>query len=55
MARVLGMQSLKNEGELGGLVLDVWDNEPSIDTEVLAMTDCRTSHIAGISGWARYR
>lgn len=48
--RVIDESTLKKMREkLGGLVLDVWDNEPSIDTELLAMTDCGTPHIAGYS------
>lgn len=39
----------KMRGQLGGLVLDVWENEPSVDTDLLAMTDCGTPHIAGYS------
>lgn len=34
---------------LGGLILDVWENEPSIDTSILAMTDIATPHVAGYS------
>ena len=30
-------------------VLDVWENEPFIDRELLSMTDIATSHIAGYS------
>jgi erythronate-4-phosphate dehydrogenase len=39
----------KASARLGGLVLDVWDNEPAIDTGLLAMTECATPHIAGYS------
>ena len=34
---------------LGGLVLDVWNNEPSINNELVAITDIATPHIAGYS------
>jgi len=33
----------------GGVVLDVWENEPSIDLELLEMVDYGTPHIAGYS------
>jgi erythronate-4-phosphate dehydrogenase len=33
----------------GGLVLDVWEEEPDIDLELLEHTDIATSHIAGYS------
>jgi len=35
--------------ELGAVVLDVWENEPNIDTELLRMVDLSTPHIAGYS------
>ncbi|MHC4594231.1 MAG: 4-phosphoerythronate dehydrogenase [Planctomycetota bacterium] len=34
-------------GRLKAVVLDVWENEPNIDTELLEMVDIGTSHIAG--------
>lgn len=34
---------------LGGLVLDVWDNEPNINTDLLNSADIGTPHIAGYS------
>ncbi|MHC4616520.1 MAG: 4-phosphoerythronate dehydrogenase [Planctomycetota bacterium] len=36
-------------GKLGGVVLDVWENEPNIDVELLRMVDLSTPHIAGYS------
>ncbi len=30
-------------------ILDVWDNEPEIDRELLQMVDIGTPHIAGYS------
>jgi len=36
-------------GKLKGAVLDVWENEPNIDTELLEMVDIATPHIAGYS------
>ena len=37
------------EGKLAAVVLDVWENEPNIDTELLEMVDIGTPHIAGYS------
>lgn len=34
---------------LGGTVLDVWENEPDIDLELLNLLDLATPHIAGYS------
>ena len=36
-------------GRLGAVVLDVWENEPEIDCELLRMLDISTPHIAGYS------
>jgi len=36
-------------GRLEAVVLDVWENEPNIDTELLEMVDIGTPHIAGYS------
>ena len=41
-------QTLK-QGRLKGVILDVWDNEPEIDRELLQMADIGTPHIAGYS------
>jgi len=38
-----------NADVLRGVVLDVWENEPNIDTELLNMVDIGTPHIAGYS------
>ena len=35
--------------KLKAVVLDVWENEPNIDTELLRMVDIGTPHIAGYS------
>jgi erythronate-4-phosphate dehydrogenase len=37
------------EGKLQAAVLDVWENEPDIDIELLQMVDIATPHIAGYS------
>jgi erythronate-4-phosphate dehydrogenase len=36
-------------GRLKAVVLDVWENEPNIDVELLKMVDIGTPHIAGYS------
>jgi erythronate-4-phosphate dehydrogenase len=36
-------------GKLGAVVLDVWENEPNIDAELLEKVDIATPHIAGYS------
>jgi erythronate-4-phosphate dehydrogenase len=36
-------------GRLGALVLDVWENEPNIDLELMNAVDIATPHIAGYS------
>ncbi len=36
-------------GRLRGVALDVWENEPNIDTELLKIVDIGTPHIAGYS------
>lgn len=38
-----------NTGRLRATVLDVWENEPNIDIELLEMVDIGTPHIAGYS------
>lgn len=40
---------LANSVRLSGAVLDVWENEPNIDLDVLSMVDIATPHIAGYS------
>lgn len=36
-------------GDLAGCVIDVWENEPDIDKELLDLADIATPHIAGYS------
>ncbi|MBK8575981.1 MAG: 4-phosphoerythronate dehydrogenase [Elusimicrobia bacterium] len=36
-------------GRLAGAVLDVWEGEPTVDAELLALVDLGTPHIAGLS------
>ncbi len=40
---------LKYHSKLGGLILDVWENEPDINIELLKRVDIGTPHIAGYS------
>lgn len=43
------LKAAMNSGRLGGVVLDVWENEPQIDMELLRKVDLSTPHIAGYS------
>ena len=43
------LKSRIQSGDLQAVVLDVWENEPKIDTELLEMVDIGTPHIAGYS------
>ncbi|MCK4922785.1 MAG: 4-phosphoerythronate dehydrogenase PdxB [Bacteroidales bacterium] len=49
---VVDNQALKEalkDNYLQAAVLDVWENEPDIDTDLLSLVDISTSHIAGYS------
>ena len=41
-------KALQNK-DIRGAVIDVWENEPNIDPELLEIVDIATSHIAGYS------
>jgi erythronate-4-phosphate dehydrogenase len=43
------MKAAIRSGQLETTVLDVWEDEPNIDTELLEMVDIGTPHIAGYS------
>jgi erythronate-4-phosphate dehydrogenase len=43
------MKKVLNEKKIQGAVLDVWENEPLIDQELLSLLDFATPHIAGYS------
>lgn len=43
------LKSAIRSGALKAVVLDVWENEPNIDVEMLNMVDLGTPHIAGYS------
>lgn len=37
------------EGKISNTVIDVWENEPNVDTELIELVDIATPHIAGYS------
>ena len=43
------LKAAVRSGKIIGCVLDVWENEPNIDTELLELADIATPHIAGYS------
>jgi erythronate-4-phosphate dehydrogenase len=43
------LKGIIRSGKLEAVVLDVWENEPNINTELLRMVDIGTPHIAGYS------
>jgi erythronate-4-phosphate dehydrogenase len=43
------LKMVLSEGKLAGALLDVWENEPSIDRELLGKVIISTPHIAGYS------
>jgi erythronate-4-phosphate dehydrogenase len=43
------LKKVLNSGKLGGAVLDVWENEPDIDLDLMAKAFLATPHIAGYS------
>jgi erythronate-4-phosphate dehydrogenase len=43
------LKSAVKSGRLRAVILDVWENEPDIDIELLQMIDIGTPHIAGYS------
>lgn len=49
VADAKAMKASIRSGELETTVLDVWENEPNIGTELLEMVDIGTPHIAGYS------
>ncbi|HPJ60781.1 MAG TPA: 4-phosphoerythronate dehydrogenase PdxB [Bacteroidales bacterium] len=49
VADTAGLFKVLTSGKLGGAVLDVWENEPDIDLELMSKTFIATPHIAGYS------
>ena len=45
----------RDAGKVGGLIIDCWENEPNIDTELLRRADIATPHIAGYSSEGKVR
>ena len=43
------LKSAIKSGQISGLVIDCWENEPGIDLELLDLVDLATPHIAGYS------
>jgi erythronate-4-phosphate dehydrogenase len=43
------LKAASRSGKLGGVVLDVWENEPNADGDLLLKVDLSTPHIAGYS------
>jgi erythronate-4-phosphate dehydrogenase len=43
------LKKILNSGNPGGTILDVWENEPDIDLELMQQAFISTSHIAGYS------
>ncbi len=43
------IKSALQKGQISGIVIDCWENEPDLDRELLAMADLATPHIAGYS------
>jgi len=49
VADTIAVRSAIASGKLSGTVLDVWENEPDIDNQLLLKADISTPHIAGYS------
>lgn len=49
VADSMALKDAMQKGRIGGLVLDVWENEPDIDRELLILCNLATPHIAGYS------
>ena len=43
------LKTALRKGHLSGAILDVWEQEPDVDKEMLELVDIGTSHIAGYS------
>ena len=49
IAKTSALKSAIGSGRLAGIILDVWENEPDIDLELMGKAFLATSHIAGYS------
>jgi erythronate-4-phosphate dehydrogenase len=49
VVETVALKRALRSGHLAGSVIDVWENEPEIDRELLALADIATPHIAGYS------
>ena len=49
VAETLALKKVLGSSVLGGAVIDVWENEPDIDTDLLSKVFAATPHIAGYS------
>ena len=49
VAETHSLKKARTSGKLGGIVADVWENEPSIDTGLMQLSFIATPHIAGYS------
>jgi erythronate-4-phosphate dehydrogenase len=49
VADTRALKSAVTSGKVKGLVIDVWENEPGIDINLLNLVDIATPHIAGYS------
>lgn len=49
VAETHSLKKARTSGKLGGIVADVWENEPAIDTGLMQLSFIATSHIAGYS------
>jgi erythronate-4-phosphate dehydrogenase len=49
VADTVELKNILNTGRIAGAILDVWENEPEIDLELLGLAKFATPHIAGYS------
>ncbi|KAF0140335.1 MAG: erythronate-4-phosphate dehydrogenase [Stygiobacter sp.] len=49
VVETIALKNAIKNGSVSDLVLDVWENEPNIDPELLELADIATPHIAGYS------